>query len=163
MIQICKAKISDVEHIIPLWRKLIMYHKKMIEKNRPELDPFFVLKKDGEKISSDFIKRQIRSKNGTILIAKDDEWIVGYTNLIIENYIPLFNIDKIGEIIALFIDEEYRGKKVSTLLFHESIEWFKQKKIKHVMLNVFPDNHQVKEIYEHLGFSSFLHDMRITL
>ncbi len=163
MIEVCKAKISDVEHIIPLWRKLIIYHKKMIEKNRPELDPFFVLKKDGEKISSDFIKRQIRSKNGTILIAKDKNQIIGYTNLIIKDNIPLFNIDKIGEIIALFIDEQYRGKKISTLLFQESKEWFKQKHIKHVMLNVSPDNYHVKEIYEHLGFSSFLHDMRIII
>ena len=163
MIEVCKAKISDVEHIIPLWRKLIIYHKKMIKKNRPELDPFFVLKEDGENIAKDFIKRQIRSKNGLIIVAKDDKKIIGYTNLAIKDNIPLFNIEKIGEIIALFIDEKYRGKNVSTLLFQESKEWFKKKHIKHVMLNVFPDNNHSKEIYEHWGFYSLLHDMRIII
>ena len=139
------------------------FHQEMIEEYRPELHSFFVTKKDGEQISSKIIERQIRSKNGTILIAKDNNRIIGYTNLAINEYPPLFNIERIGKIIALFVDEEYRGKNASSLLFQESRKWFKQKNIKHIMLNVLPDNKHAKEIYKHWGFSCFVEDMRLTL
>jgi GNAT superfamily N-acetyltransferase len=151
MITVCKARIKDVEHIIPFWRNLMKFHQELLSEHNPELSEFFVTKKDGEQRSIEFLKHQIRSKNGMILVAKEEERIVGYTNLMIKEYIPLFEIDWIGEIIALYVDETYRGKQVSSLLLQKSKEWFKQKGIHHVMLNVFPDNHHAKEIYDHWG------------
>lgn len=163
MITVSKAKIKDVDHIIPIWRKMIRFHQNMLQEHNPSLMDYFVMKDDGETISIDFLKRQIRSKNGMILIAKDGNQIIGYTNLMIKDYIPLFNIDRIGEIIALFVDEGYRGKHVSSLLFQKSKEWFHQKGIHHIMLNVFPDNQHAKEIYENWGFSCYLQDMRYVM
>ncbi len=160
MVEIRKAKIRDVEDIIPLWKTLMNLHREMIATNRPEILPFFETKKNAEQLSKEFITRQIRSKNGAILIAKDDDRIVGYANLMIKEYIPLFQIEHTGEIIALFVDEEYRGKHISSLLFKESKAWFKQKHISHITLNVFPDNDHAKKIYEHWGFHCFSYDMR---
>lgn len=139
------------------------FHQKLLSQHNPKLNDFFVTKTDVEKRSIDFIKRQIRSKNGMILIAKDDDKIIGYANLMIKEYIPLFELDWIGEIIALYVDEKYRGKHVSSQLLKKSKEWFKQKDIHHVMLNVFPDNHHAKEIYDHWGFSCYLQDLRIII
>jgi ribosomal-protein-alanine N-acetyltransferase len=62
-------------------------------------------------------------------------------------------IDRIeAHILSLAIDEEYRGKKVGSILVQRLMELFKQNGVKKVRLEVRKSNIKAQNLYKKLGF-----------
>jgi len=77
--------------------------------------------------------------------------------------IPIFKLDKLVEIIGIYVTEEYRGQKISSKLVKKCKIWAKEKGIKKICLTVLPDNKNAIKAYDSMGFSNFLLEMRANL
>jgi ribosomal protein S18 acetylase RimI-like enzyme len=107
--------------------------------------------------------RMIRSKNGLVLIVEVDKKIAGYLIIMIKNNVPIFKLEKLGEITDLYIKEEFGGKGISSKLRDEILKWCKKKNISTITLDVLPENIHAIRIYEKWGFNEFLIEMRMRI
>jgi len=78
-------------------------------------------------------------------------FLVAYENYVTGYIIGI--IDRLeGHIISLAVDENFRRKKVGTLLVQSLLGIFKEKNVKKVKLEVRKRNTKAQELYKKLGF-----------
>lgn len=148
--RIRKASLKDVSEIVNLWRKLMEYHDKF-----KVCQIFNKRKQNAGKNFYGFVKKNIKSRNGLVLVAEDNGKIIAYNINYIKNNIPIFKIEKIGYISDLFIDKKYRGKGISSEFRKKAIKWFKSKKIKTMEIAAYPMNKRAVSIYRKWNFKDY--------
>lgn len=94
----------------------------------------------------------IDSDNKIILVARDNDIILGYVYGFIQDNGNLFN-NKIAQLDALFVKEQYRGNGIARDLIREFINWARGKEVAYVELSVCKDNANAISLYENEGFS----------
>ncbi|RLF99389.1 ribosomal-protein-alanine N-acetyltransferase, partial [Thermococci archaeon] len=78
-------------------------------------------------------------------------FLVAYENDVIGYIIGI--IDRLeGHIISLAVDDDFRRKKVGTLLVKRLLEIFKEKDVNKVKLEVRKRNTKAQKLYKKLGF-----------
>ena len=163
MIKIRKARLNDVETISTLWSEFVKTQDEIVEKHCPQHLGGFCLKRNYDEIVRDFVRKTIHSKNGLVLLSEVDEKPVGFSISIIKKNFPIFQLEKFGLILSIFVREEFRGLGISSKLKDESFKWLRRKGIEKVSLNVLPNNSQAIKVYEKWGFSTILSEMRMDL
>jgi GNAT superfamily N-acetyltransferase len=163
MSEIRKAKIKDIDTILILQKELMKSQIEIIKTFRPEHLTDIKPKRDMEKEVISFISSSVRSKNGLVLLAEIDGKPAGYLLVLIKKNIPIFKLEKLGEITEIYVRQQYRGTGISTNLKNEAFKWLKSRGIKKVTLNVFPDNKKGLPIYKKWGFSPYIYQMRRNL
>jgi len=163
MIKIRKARLDDVETISTLWSEFNKNQDEIVEKHCPRHLGGFCLKKNSDEIVRDFVRKTIHSKNGLVLLSEVDEKPVGFSISIIKKNFPIFQLEKFGLILSIFVREEFRGLGISSKLKDESFKWLRRKGIEKVSLNVLQNNSQAIKVYEKWGFSTILSEMRMDL
>lgn len=163
MIEIRKAKLRDVENISKMRKDFMKTQLNIMKRSSPEHINDFDEKTNSQKIFKNFLKRQIFSKNGLVLIAECDKKIAGFAFFIIQKNIPLFKLDKYCEILDMYVKEEFIGKGISTRIKESALKWCKTKGISKIALRVLPNNSHAKGIYKKWGFSDFLIEMRMNI
>lgn len=68
-----------------------------------------------------------------------------------------------GEMITLYIEEEYRRRNLATILCNLHIRWFRERRCKEIVVNVLNDNERAIEFYELMGFKKDILELRIPL
>lgn len=116
----------------------------------------------GEKMQS-FIKTFLTEENKVLLVAKDEELIVGYAALeIIEKeeteYRYALRFLEVGELGVL---EGIRQKGVGGKLMEEVKRVAKEFKINEVQLNMWSFNTGALEFYEKIGYETYRRHLRI--
>lgn len=102
-----------------------------------------------EKISRTFAEFSIHPEKGSILVAKDEENIVGYAILV--NFWSNEAGGNILDIDELFVEESERGKRIGT----NFIKYLIENRINDcvaVELGVIAGNERAKKLYERIGF-----------
>jgi ribosomal protein S18 acetylase RimI-like enzyme len=160
MIEIRNARIADAEMIVKLGEELLQSQVVIVNKSHRAHKADLRLNKNAAEHHLKFVKRLIRSKSGLALIAEDNGLPAGYLLAMIKPNIPLFKLEKLGEITDIYIRKKYRGSGVSSKLKVKAFKWLKEKGVKKVSLNVFPGNKKAVGVYEHWGFSAFQLEMR---
>lgn len=148
--KIRKANLKDIPEITKLGEKLWNYH----DKNFKEALMFNKRKGSAGKLFSGFVKKNIKSRNGLVLVAVD-EGIVGYCIGFIKKNTPIFACEKVGYISDLYINEKYRGKGVSSGFKKIVFNWFKKKKLKQAEIAAYPHNKPAVPIYKKWGFNDY--------
>ena len=159
MVKVRKARLSDVDEIVQLWKEFFDEHDNMVISGNTQLAPYMEKKSDADQKFRNFAKKTIRSRNGLILVADDDGKLVGYALSLIKKNIVVFELERYGYISDLFVKKEYRGREISSMFKDESMKWFKQKGLKHASIMVQFQNRRAHEIYRKWGF----HDLHIEL
>ncbi len=85
----------------------------------------------------------------------EDGKLVGYAMSAIEG--------SKGELITLYIDEEYRRRNLATILCNLHIRWFSEKRCKEIVVHVLNNNKGAIEFYGLMGFQRDILEMRIPL
>lgn len=150
-----KAKIKDVPKIAEYGFELLKYHQ--------SLDIFFTPDKDAEEIYRDFFKKCVYSRNNQLLVAKENDKIVGYALGGVHPRMPFFMNKKIGSINDMFIKKEFRNKGISKLFLLEMKKWFRSKKIEQLELSVHIRNEIGRKVWLKYGFSDYMIKQRIKL
>lgn len=111
----------------------------------------------------DNLLKKIEKNEGVIYIAEFEKNIVGMIAGIIEKEIvgdELGNIlSKTARVLELIVSEEFRGKKIGSLLMEELEKHFQQNKCDLVRVEVFEPNKNTHSFYKKCGYTDRVIDM----
>jgi ribosomal protein S18 acetylase RimI-like enzyme len=150
-----KAKKEDLEAIMELNKQLADYHRK--------IDKYYKPSSGTRKSFKKHLSNIIQKNTVKILVAEDDERVIGYFVGSIEKAKHYVVPEKIGRISAAFVEEKYRELGIGKKMFDELIKWFKRNKIKHVELSVDSRNETSIRTWQNFGFKEFMKKMRLDL
>jgi ribosomal protein S18 acetylase RimI-like enzyme len=108
-----------------------------------------------KKYYTGLFRKQLRSKQSLLLVARKDKKIIAYLFGIIKD-MPAYHVRKnIGFINEAFVAKNYRRQGVLKILLKELFIWFKSKKINRVELSVFINNQVGKTSWHKAGFKEY--------
>lgn len=91
----------------------------------------------------DFYKNMIPRENTIIYLCEDKGVIIGYIYGFID--------DKKGKIDALFVEKNYRNRKIASTLLEYIKNWFGDKNINDIEISVFSKNIIARNLYNKYG------------
>lgn len=138
---ISKAMLNEIQEINNMLTDLIQDERKNYDSNINE----------NYKVQ-EFYEKFIDSDNKIILVARDNDIILGYVYGFIQDNGNLFN-NKIAQLDALFVKEQYRGNGIARSLMKDFINWAEEKGAAYIELSVCKDNTNAINLYENEGFS----------
>lgn len=153
--KIRKAKLKDIPIIVKLAIDLVKYHEKF--------DKYFEPVKNVKSVYSKYFKNCIYSTKKKLLVALDEDRIIGYALGEISVRSPVFKKNKIGIINDMLIIKEYRRKKIANSFLKELFDWFNSKKIKNIELTVHSNNPNAISAWKKYGFKDFMIKKRLIL
>ena len=138
---------SDIDKIIVLWEGLMRFHENCVSD--------FVLNKDAKQKMIAYLQSFFNSKEKTVFVAEQSNEIVGYIFGLVKEKPPVFEENVVGEIGDTSVREDMRGKGVGEALVKAVLEWIKQKELKSVELNMYPDNKVAATFWDKMGFKPY--------
>ena len=139
-IMIVEKNIKDIDLIKPLWEQLNeLHYEKSVNFKKRFADYKFEKRIEGiiKKAERGIIKLDI-------LFDDEKNKYVGYCLNSIEDFQ--------GEIESIFIEQEYRKYGQGGRLMESALEWFKDKNISDIKINVVYNNSDALPFYERYGF-----------
>ena len=138
---ISKAMLNEISEINSMLTDLIQDERKNYDSNINE----------NYKVQ-EFYEKLIDDENKIILVARDNDMILGYVYGFIQDNGNLFN-NKMAKLDALFVKEQYRGNGIARSLMKDFINWAEEKGAAYIELSVCKDNTNAINLYENEGFS----------
>lgn len=151
MITTRKAALIDLPILLEFEQALINFER-----------PFDVTLKE-EKISYYDIKAMILSDDVEVIVAVDEEKIVGSGYARIEIAKPYLKHQNLGYLGFMYVKDSHRGKGINKLVIDALYAWAISNNIFEVRLDVYADNPGAIKAYEKAGFSKHLINMRRSL
>ncbi len=151
-----KARIADVPRMAALWRKLMEFHI-------ARTGPMLALAGDAERRWRAFAAKNIRSRNGLVLMAEDGGGIVGYSLNHIKPNIPVYRVRKLGHMGDLYVLESHRKRGIASAFRKEAFRWFRSKGVRYASIAVHSINPDARAIYLGWGFREHHIEMRMRL
>jgi GNAT superfamily N-acetyltransferase len=96
------------------------------------LDDYFAFKENITEMWLKHAQRLIDSALDLILIAVEDDQIVGYMTGHIRKNVPIYQIEERGQIGDNFVLPQYRRRGIFTQLLKAMLEWMQRQGIKYV-------------------------------
>ena len=122
-----KARLEDLDTLLTLWKEFHREHDGNVLRETPSFRFFLAQRKDRMKIMTDFYRKKIRSPNALVLLAESDGKPAGCCVAHINKNIPLFKLERYGEIILLHVRKRYRARGLSSRFKTEVFAWLKGK------------------------------------
>lgn len=154
MIKIRKVQVKDIPQMATLFHELLTYHV--------PFDETYRFKPSIEKIMCSAYKKIIHSKDATILVADLDGRIAGYVYGKIVKRPRVYQVEKNGWMEG-FMRQSFRRKGIGQKLTKELLQWFKQRGIKWVELEVDAKNKIGISAWEKFGFEDFQLRLKLKL
>lgn len=102
----------------------------------------------------DNIQKNIQDKNRIVLVAENDNHLVGCVEIALKARCPVENEANSPEITVLYVLERFIGKSIGKRLLEKAIEQIKEFGSKSTFLTVYHKNHKALEFYKRYGFKS---------
>jgi len=96
-----------------------------------------------------------------ILIGYDNGRPIAYAICLIKDNILVYALKKYGFISDLYVEERYRGKGLGKELISRIREFFKEKGVKFMSLEVNHNNYGPIKFYKEYGFKEYHKTMRM--
>jgi len=162
-ITVRKAALADVPDLVQMWTEFSREHERMVVKKTRPFREFYVRRGDIAERVERYFRKNTRSRNWGFFVAENGGRSVGYMSVTIKKNPPVYEIDRIGYIDDIYIRKQYRGAGLSSRFKDIAIEWFRSEGLKHVSLNVAPENSHARHIYRGWGFLDFQTEMRMKI
>ena len=108
-----------------------------------------------EKISYYDIKAMILSDEVEVIVAVENDEVIGSGYARIEEVKPYLKHSKHAYLGFMFVKPSHRGRGVNKLVIEALYSWIKSKGITEVRLDVYADNPGAIKAYEKVGFSGY--------
>jgi ribosomal protein S18 acetylase RimI-like enzyme len=118
---------------------------------RSEVRPF----QKAEESYRSLLRRRAVGRNGVAYIAKEGDNVCGFSFAYVERGYLLFKDEKQGYIRHIFVRPKYRGRGIGHALIRETLDWFRKKGVKRIVLDVNTRNRRARKLYESLGFKEY--------
>ncbi len=118
-----------------------------------------------DSLTNEVIEEDLRSnldnKESVTYIAVSNNKPIGFISGIVTNcFLPISKIVKIGYISGAFVSSSYRNKGIMRRLEEHIVNFFKEKNIKYLELNVISKNIVGKKCWNKLGYNKFREQLR---
>lgn len=114
-------------------------------------------------IITNYFENKYQNEDNILLIAKQDEDIIGYAYCKINELPGGPIISKVTLLDGIFVEEKYRKQKIATKLINECKNWSTKIGATYFEIKVTKENINALKLYEQIGFKDFEHKMRIQL
>ena len=143
-----KATEQDIPGIVELWEAFIDFHKAR--------DPFFSRSRQGSGNFGKFILENINKDDAVVYVAEANGAVVAHILASIQNYPPVFEIRKYGLINDLAVTSDYRRKGIGEHLFGLAREWFAEKGMQRIEIEVATSNEVSTSFWEKMAFKPYI-------
>lgn len=150
---------EDINVIILLWEEFRKYHDSNFL-NKSKYKMHIESKEDAKELFKKYIIDNIQKKDAQVSIAFSNNIPIGYSLIFLKPTVPIFKEEMTGHFGDLFVKEEFHGKGVASNFKKLSLEWFKEKGVKILSIQVYNDNLKAREIYKKWGFFDYHIEMR---
>lgn len=147
-VKIRKARQSDTEHIVALWKEFMDFHR--------QYDAHFTRSRYGHMKFKDFVSKKISARNALVLVAQVNRRVVGHIIACIDPYPPVFVEKRYGAIYDLMVDSRFRRRGIGRRLLSETRKWFRKKGIKRIELSVAVTNPLAMRFWNRVGFKTYI-------
>lgn len=114
---------------------------------------------EGEKRWRRSIERAL-GRFSALAVAIDRDTVAGFAHGAIAMVPDYLGGGVVAQVNHVFVDERYRGQKLTTRMIDVLTEWFLEKNAQSIELQVLHDNEHAVQVWEHLGFRRELHQLR---
>ena len=140
-------KPSDLDILVSFWREI---------ENNPTLSGnFFSPSHENETRWRKHILSVYEEDENQILIAENDDKIVGFIKIKTFETLPLVSNIKCSLIGLMYVLPEFRRLGIASALMDRVFEYVKSKGVTHVRLNVMGSNIPAYNLYEKMGFVDY--------
>lgn len=140
-----KAIRKDAEALAQLYLQFWEVHK--------DSDPLIQLKIEPTlKNQIDGARKSIKKRTTHILVATENDTVVGYIEFLIKKNEDCFSVREYGYVDACVTDKNYRKKGVARELTKAALNFFEEKGITYVRTNVYNNNELGLKVLQKLGF-----------
>jgi ribosomal protein S18 acetylase RimI-like enzyme len=150
-ILIRKAQLQDME-------TLLAFEQGVIAAERP----FDVTLKAGH-INYYDIPKMITAENVELVVAVQNEKIIGSGYARIENAKPYLQHMQHAYLGFMYVDINHRGKGINKKIIDALAQWVLSKNITELRLDVYQNNNAAIKAYEKAGFTKHMVEMRMKL
>jgi GNAT superfamily N-acetyltransferase len=147
-LKIQSAGPEDVDQIILIWQELMQFHA--------ERDPLFRTRPDAKETFEMFIRSNIKNENWLVAEAVVNGRVVGYCQCSIEEYPPIFELRRHGQINDLVILPAYRRQGIGERLVKRALDWFGGKGLERVEVRFSVYNEVANPFWKTMGFEPYL-------
>lgn len=153
--EIREANPADIPLLVLFGQKLTKMHL--------DFDPEYYTfdEKEFPSAFANWIRSQIDLPSSIVVVAKENDEIVGFLSGFVKYLFPWFNIKKVGHVSFMFIDEKYRGKGVGTKMVDAAKRWFKNEGLYYIELYVNENNKNGLSFWKNMGFKDFQKFLRM--
>ena len=150
-----EATLNDITNSAILFRELA-FHIKHASK-----DVYWDFEEMPLDMTEEVIKQYIENKESCILVAEDNDELVGMMILeVIPCHLIISSHQRIGYISAGYVKENYRRQGIMRELEKMSNTFFKSLNIKYVEVCYLPENAGAKEAWNSMGYHCFREQAR---
>lgn len=147
--EITVAEDSHVPGIVEVWKEFMDFHKK--------IDPYNERSEDGHIHMEKYLRDSMNSQDAIVLVALDDDSVVGYSISAIGKRHPVFQQDTQGVIHDMAVKSDYRRKGVGGEMLAKIHEWFQSRNIDRIELSVAAKNQIGYSFWKKHGFQDYTH------
>ncbi|UCH43761.1 MAG: GNAT family N-acetyltransferase [Dehalococcoidales bacterium] len=140
---------SHVPEIIDLWKEFMDFHK--------DIDPRFPIRGDAPLEWKKHLRGLMQSENVLILVAIDENQMVGFSISLINRYTPIWKREFYGAIDSIAVKSEYRRQGIGEQLLVKIFEWFESLKIDRIEVSVAARNQVGYSFWKKHGFQDYTH------
>lgn len=143
-----EAAEKDISSIVELWKEFIDFNK--------ERHQFFTRTATGHEKFAELVARNMSSDNSCVFVAEQNGEILGYCQVAISNYPPVYETRRYGSILDLAVTKKYRRMGIGERLFKAAREWFCNNNIHRIEVPVAISNEQAAAFWGEMGFSPYI-------
>ncbi len=138
----------------PILREVIKQWKYYLRDQGPSKLDNYILDTESEKILYNTIVALIENGDTEVLVATEESKVVGFIVVTVNTFQNLYQTRKlIGEISAIYVRRDYRGKGIGSKLLEEAMKYLQSKGVEIVLAEVRADNKASMKLFTKYGFT----------
>lgn len=146
--RILYATDRHIPGIVARWKELMDYHRR--------LDPAFTRRPDGHRRFAHFLVECLDNDIFVVLVAVEDEEVLGYALAKEERYPPVFERSRHGSLFDMAVHPDRQRQGIGSALLAAVEQWTLDRGIDRLELRVSVHNPVGREFWARHGFEDYL-------
>jgi GNAT superfamily N-acetyltransferase len=147
-IEIRPATTDDMPRILELWKELMDFHSTR--------DSLYRCRKDAQSNFADFIGKSMSDADKFVPVACVDGRVVGYAHAAIQEYPPVLETTRYGQIIEISVMQGARRTGIGQRLTESILDWFRSQDLRRIEVRMLAANEVSTRFWAKQGFEPYL-------
>jgi len=145
------AAAADLDAIVALWMAMMREHE--------SFDPRVRLADTADNAYRQYARHYITRGDAAVFVAEHGHEVIGFSLAYRTRNLPMFRPVQYGYLSDLVVQGTWQGRGVGTALLEKTKQWFRQRGIARIQLQVYSRNTSALAFWRKRGFSDFVHGL----